>query len=172
VAEPIDEARLDLCEERANETVRRCTHCDAPARWWMVGARGASVWLCDEHNTRPPHATRIEAVELDALDLVAEVRRLAAALDAVTAERDAFRAIIEGRTAPPTFAERVAHMEAHRRNRWMARASTGAVVIGDFDDPPMRAALTTLIPVCWWPLDADGRPCAWPTAAPATDGAT
>ena len=96
--------------------------------------------------------------------LVAEVRRLAAALDAVTAERDAFRAIIEGRTAPPTFAERVAHMEAHRRNRWMARASTGAVVIGDFDDPPMWAALTTLIPVCWWPLDADGRPCAWPTA--------
>ena len=167
----MDEAKLAEIEARIPSAATQCMWCDRLA---TLRCKGCGGLLCDEHRdylrdespcggdaTEPvthDHATA------DRTDLVAEVRRLAAALDAVTAERDAFRAIIEGRTAPPTFAERVAHMEAHRRNRWMARASTGAVVIGDFDDPPMWAALTTLIPVCWWPLDADGRPCAWPTA--------
>lgn len=144
----MNEQTLAEIEARADENVQRCSRCDAPARFNHIGVLGYSRFCAGCVEVR--YAVRPRAcAELDVLDLVAEVRRQ--------------REIIDGRATPPTFAERVAHMESHRDNRWMARSAAGAVVVGDFDDLPMQAALTTLVPVRWWPLDADGRPCAWPT---------
>lgn len=52
---------------------------------------------------------------------------------------DALRAIVDGRTAAPTDAERAVHA-----GEWLVRYR---------DSRACR----------WWPLDSTGRPCAWPT---------
>ena len=76
-------------------------------------------------------------------------------------ERDRLRAIIEGRTTPPTIAEARAH--SHRaRGAFVAMLGEG--------EAHYRARVVTGLqrfsatPQRWIALDADGRPCAWPTA--------
>ena len=99
--------------------------------------------------------------------IVAAVNALPGLLDAAErAERAEARvreleAIIEGRTTPPTIAEARAH--SHRaRGAFVAMLGEG--------EAHYRARVVTGLqrfsatPQRWIALDADGRPCAWPTA--------
>lgn len=79
----MNEAKLQEIEDRANETVLRCRAgdgCDAPARWRDPSAVARpghdEDWFCDAHAVKRVDSFRIDTVELDALDLVAEVRRM------------------------------------------------------------------------------------------------
>ena len=116
-----------------------------------------------------------------------EVRELKARLAATEHERDAaranagheandvvaLRAIIEGRTVPPTDAEIAAHHAAGGRWRclvpnrlWQSNAAMHASTA--------RIQRATLEvdggPAVWWSIDSTGRPCAWPVVPPK-DGA-
>jgi len=98
-----------------------------------------------------------------------EVLRLRAELARVTAERDALRAIIEGRTTPPTDAEIAAHWRAG--GAWRALGLRGFALSKDTADRGEATILAALdrrstVPRRWWPLDASGRPCAWPEVTP------
>ena len=107
----------------------------------------ATVWRAatgDEHE--PPTST-------DAL--VESVR----ALRETQRERDAMKAIVEGRTTPPTVEEAEAHINAGRSFRVVSvnggaysAESVLAVDLAVSDFPGSR----------WWALDSHGRPCAWP----------
>lgn len=92
----------------------------------------------------------IAAAREDVEDLVAEVERL--------------RDVIAGRTTPPTSTERVAHLRATGYDgRWRVRH--GALdLVGVFHDSVLLANALRVTDARWWPLDAEGRPCAWPTA--------
>lgn len=91
-----------------------------------------------------------------------DVDRLLRANYAITAERNALRAIIEGRTTPPTDAEIAAH------RLWRATPT------GNAPTDAMGARYAAAIRDSggarrWWPIDEEGRPCAWPSAT--TEGA-
>ena len=110
---------------------------------------------------------REEQEERNAALIVGAVNALPTLLDAAErAERAEARvreleAIIEGRTTPPTIAEARAH--SHRaRGAFVAMLGEG--------EAHYRARVVTGLqrfsatPQRWIALDADGRPCAWPTA--------
>lgn len=94
------------------------------------------------------------------------------ALDAAEAECVRLRAIVEGREHPPTPDEAEAHYRAG--GGWLyaraegCRASVAAVPMtvrsiacaADYQRETLR----------WWPLDATGRPCPWPTVLDAGEG--
>ena len=92
-----------------------------------------------------------------------DIKQLRAELARVTAERDELRAIVEGRTEPPTIKEARAHSHGTRgafvvmlgdgAAHYSARVLTG---LQRFEETPQR----------WWPLDSEGRPCAWPKVTP------
>lgn len=105
----------------------------------------------------------------------AAYRDLAATASAARAERDAaltevarLRAIIEGRTIPPTPAEIEAHEETGGRWRCITMVSRRR----DADRMVGRVALAHIAEldaagftsVRWWATDFDGRLCPWPTA--------
>lgn len=76
-------------------------------------------------------------------------------------ERDALRAILAGRTTPPTDAEIEAH-DAATGGFWMVFCED------DFDldmlsNPEDRDAWVKAGAIGWVPY-SDGRPCAWPAA--------
>jgi hypothetical protein len=87
------------------------------------------------------------------------------ALDAAERERDDARAVVEGRAFGPTDEERAAH-----DGEWLVRhrvAWDGEFVFCEsFGDLSGFDGDGGMIAERWWPLDADGRPCAWPVAAP------
>jgi hypothetical protein len=81
-----------------------------------------------------------------------------------TDERDALRAVIEGRTTPPTPEENATHLAAGgawlvawqwREGVPVAEIAWGKHVCGD--DRPKGAR--------WIALDAERRPCQWPEVA-------
>lgn len=91
-----------------------------------------------------------------------EAAALLAVAEALLVERDALRAIIEGRTTPPTDAEARAHFAAGG-----SFADCGYLTRGRafslFDLAFAKAAVATSgRPARWWALDASDRPCAWP----------
>jgi hypothetical protein len=101
-----------------------------------------------------------QAAEIDALRaILAAAPDLAATVVAQAAEIDALRAIIDGRATPPTIKEARAHSHGTRgafvvmlgdgAAHYSARVVTG---LQRFEKTPQR----------WWPLDSEGRPCAWP----------
>lgn len=114
----------------------------------------------------------------DLAALVARVRELEADLakadEAIVAwqsflrdeksERAALRAIIEGRAEGPTNDELTAHDAAG--GGWMVRPQGFTVSVtmgGPSYTHAWRERLSTQDhPARWWPLDASGRPCAWP----------
>lgn len=71
----------------------------------------------------------------------------------------ALRAIIDGRTTPPTIAEARHHSHVTRGAFVVMvgddRAHVGARVVTGLGKLPQK-------PSRWWPLARDGRPCAWP----------
>jgi hypothetical protein len=92
------------------------------------------------------------------------------------AERDGLRAIVEGRTVAPTDAEIAAHEKA--RGRWSVvgeGANAGFATLTRYAEKAreIRGMAADLDGITrWWPLDASGRPCPWPTvAAEAATGA-
>jgi hypothetical protein len=102
-----------------------------------------------------------------------------ALLDAEKARAEAttLRAIVEGRTVPPTLEEAEA---CGPREYWLAQASGArgelfpflvrfvhdphrgpSITVDDGDWVPRDEGLAALGAVRWWPV-RDGRPCAWP----------
>ncbi len=118
-----------------------CARCDAP--WWPGVERCAE---CDRRAANTPEA-----------QLVA----LRAQLAAVTAERDALRAIVEGRTMPPTPAEIVAHEATGGYFLFRDHDETGRVYDADCLQALLDDAHRHL--TRWWAHDANDAPCAWPT---------
>ena len=88
---------------------------------------------------------------------VAETER-----DAARAEAAGLRAVVEGRTVPPTPQEIAAHHDA---------SGSGWLVSSDRDVIPYTLCRSEARDggapdgARWWPLDASGRPCPWPTVA-------
>lgn len=129
-------------------------------------------WLLDElarvdaeRDTARTEAARSAAAAVDA------ARELGHVAAQVTAERDALRAIVDGRDVGPTREEVAAHGLA---NRWRRFATNGRNIEYEFDGlrGSMLLALLgdiawSLAPSRWWSLDAEGRPCAWPVTGGA-----
>ena len=89
--------------------------------------------------------------------------------DAARAEAAGLRAVVEGRTVPPTPQEIAAHHDA---------SGSGWLVSSDRDVIPYTLCRSEARDggapdgARWWPLDASGRPCDWPTVdAEAATGA-
>lgn len=76
------------------------------------------------------------------------------------AECERLRAIVEGRTTPPTDAEIAAHWRSG--GAWLFACR----VIRDAAEARLSAAQHAVpwLTMPWIALDADGRPCAWPVA--------
>lgn len=86
------------------------------------------------------------------------------------AERDALRAIVEGRTTPPTKAELHAIRDAHGFVSYgFSDGEPGgyAATLAEVNDA-LRAAAADGVTVTWWTFDANGRPCAWPVVTEVT----
>lgn len=80
---------------------------------------------------------------------------------------DVLRAVIAGRTTPPTDDE----IEAHHGG-WLAAALLGRFCDVDVYGAPIFVGHSEVRDGGtwegrWWPLDADKRPCAWPVAGGA-----
>ena len=81
----------------------------------------------------------------------------------MAAERDALRAVIEGRAVAPTDAE----LDAHAGLLWLVLFSDGGMdVVHDrfarIHIERIKGAVPLPHPVRWWALGRDGRPCGWP----------
>ena len=106
---------------------------------------------------------RVAAVEAERDAALAHAEELTQALRETQRERDAMKAIIEGRTTPPTDEEIASHHAT--RGRWYVADHAGGGEVRGY--PPTvreiagwhreRAATWR-----WCALDSHGRPCAWP----------
>ncbi len=87
--------------------------------------------------------------------------------DAMRADNVRLRAVVEGRTVPPTPQEIAAHHDA---------SGSGWLVSSDRDVIPYTLCRSEARDggapdgARWWPLDASGRPCPWPTPALGATG--
>lgn len=166
-----DELRADLESERGFAEGRRQQRNEALARAEKL-TRVVTALRGDVG-----HAETVAGASMGHVDDMADE------LAAVTAERDALRttaeheandvvalrAIIEGRTTPPTDAEAAAH-----------HAAGGAWLVAWRRSNLPTVASIVSGPRVWWPkadvvgavaLDAERRPCAWPVATEAPDAA-
>ena len=123
-----------------------CAHCNAP---WP-----REVAQC-------PGCGRIAVASITARAAPPSPDDLRAQLAAVTAERDALRAIVEGRTMPPTPAEIVAHEATGGYFLFRDHDETGRVYDADCLQALLDDAHRHL--TRWWAHDANDAPCAWPT---------
>ena len=96
--------------------------------------------------------------------------------DATLAERDALRAIIDGRTTPPTEAEIEAHDAAggwwlFLPGRGFGRCSCSACRTAQMPAGELLPGNVRMVAAVgggrWWALDAQRRPCAWPVVTEA-----
>ena len=88
------------------------------------------------------------------------------------------RAIIEGRTTPPTDAEIAAHDHAggwwlYLPERGIGRCSCSACRTAQMPAGELLPGNVRMVAAVgggrWWALDAQRRPCAWPVATEAPD---
>lgn len=133
-------------------------------------------------NGKSPHALLAEA-RADRDAALAHAEELTRALriadrthDATLAERDALRAIIEGRTTPPTDAEIEAHDAAggwwlFLPGRGFGRCSCSACRTAQMPAGELLPGNVRMVAAVgggrWWALDAQRRPCAWPVVTEA-----
>lgn len=97
--------------------------------------------------------------DIETMRMEAEARLGVPALEA---EARRLREIIEGRTTPPTDEEIHAHRQVGAG--WMVSTPRGRGPAGpQFVDHSEARDGGAPHGSLWWPLDADGRPCAWPT---------
>lgn len=138
------------------------------ARVEAVDAYATDVWLALGNTGDDDEG----ADSFQTLVAVGEMRRRhdAAVARAEAAEREVarLRAIIEGRTVPPTDAEIAAHAADY--GSWRFRVNGSAV---QTDDPHrLRVAIAAHARhgtfVRWWSHDRSDAPCAWPIAAEVT----
>ena len=98
-----------------------------------------------------------------------------ALIDEARRERDEARAILEGRTTPPTAAEAAA-LEAVG-GCWLVTidwGDGGSPVVDLYSASDVRQYAScskeegdlSFCVIAWRALDRDGRPCAWPTVTP------
>ena len=76
------------------------------------------------------------------------------------------RAIIEGRTTPPTDAEVYAHVAPGRSGWWLV-SSPDDMSLELIEQPSERDWCIEWGATQWLPIDLDGRPCAWPVVTEA-----
>ena len=120
----------------------------------------AAVVALDLAATRLESERAAERARADAAE--AECARLTTERDAARAEAAGLRAVVEGRTVPPTPQEIAAHHDA---------SGSGWLVSSDRDVIPYTLCRSEARDggapdgARWWPLDASGRPCPWPTVA-------
>jgi hypothetical protein len=97
-----------------------------------------------------------------------------AVIETRNAEIDLLRSIIEGRSTPPTDAELAAHEAAGGRWRCVVPSDPVLSLDGVGRNAWLQRGILNAAGLAessrWWPLDAAGRPCAWPVA-PANGGA-
>jgi len=97
-----------------------------------------------------------------------DVKELSASVVAQAAEIERLRAIIDGRTTPPTDAEIAAHYASG--GAWVHSDARGSYADSDEGETIAcreEAEAEGLIRR-WIPLADDGRPCAWPVVAEAS----
>ena len=94
-----------------------------------------------------------------------ERRDLAATVVAQAAEIASLRAIIDGRTTPPTGEE----IEAHHRagGTWYVASTHGRALTTTRGDAIALCGhlAANKYPATWWAISVRGRPCAWPVLA-------
>ena len=90
---------------------------------------------------------------------------LRAEVEHLTDTLAAARAILAGRTTPPTEAE----IEAHHRagGTWYVASTHGRALTTTRGDAIALCAhlAANKYPATWWAIDVRGRPCAWPVVA-------
>ena len=136
----------------------------------------AGGWTCSICRGEPisdsDHACVGYSVAKDEAQADADGRLLAAAPDlaatviAQATEIERLRAIVNGRTTPPTEAEVKAHGGA-----WLVWDEYGQKpLVRDRSGATRTAEHSREVgwPSRWWPLDGDYRPCAWPVVAEAS----
>ena len=86
-------------------------------------------------------------------------------VELLTRERDALRAIIDGRTTPPTDEEIEAHH--HAGGTWYVASTHGRALTTTRADAVALCAhlAANKYPATWWAIGVRGRPCAWPVIA-------
>lgn len=107
----------------------------------------------------------IEEAEAEKCDMLRDLERL-------RVQRDALRAIIEGRTTPPTPAEIAAHEATGGRWRCVVPGALNMSVDAMHGHAAQLhreiLAAAGYERSLWWATDAAARPCAWPLAAEVT----
>ena len=88
-------------------------------------------------------------------DVVAAVRGLYSAHEALLKERNDLRAAVAGSETPPTDAEIAAH-----NGPWLVRREDGYLAVLDVDDARRAAHAAAPRTVRWWRLTAEGEVCA------------
>lgn len=105
--------------------------------------------------------TRADAAEAEVARLREEHAEL---IECLLADRNALRAIVEGRTAAPTDAELRAHMDSG--GAWLvtipARKRVRLHPETRYVDQPREASLLWWTEGARWIAVRDGRPCPWP----------
>jgi len=117
----------------------------------------------------------VEAVNAASVRLARENAELRVKIAALTAERDAAQAIIAGRATPPTDAEIAAHADESPIGAWLITATDGNRSLvhlwrpfdadsrsEDWEMLRRRMGPFKFTIARWVPIDAEGRPCAWP----------
>ena len=130
----------------------------------LAGIGLLSTEVCDLIGLRAALTERVAAAAAERDDARAEV-------ETMRAEHALLRSIIEGRTTPPTDAEIAAH-EA-RKGRWLLSHPSSHVhdhrvcyVLDPGTSDIRSEAAHPHDGSRFVALDADGRPCAWPTVTP------
>lgn len=148
--------RLTAERDAANTAIRR---------------QAAAVRMASSARERMDAHDRATLQSLAGKDRAAMIEELAAArrerddwnaaATALESERDALRAIVAGRTTAPTDAETAAHDAAG--GRWLVAMQP--LTSGFVSREVVRMRGVNFLcgaAARWWPLDATGRPCAWP----------
>jgi hypothetical protein len=137
------------------------------AAWLVAATRWASSAL-DAHMKPSPcvstHHSGCACHEARRDAAIAEVTR---ELREARAEVERLRAIVEGRTTPPTDAEIAAHSKS---SGWWLVSSLDDMSLELIEQAQERDWCIEWGAERWLPLDHNGRPCAWPVPA-TTEGA-
>ena len=136
-----------------------CHPDDLPGRSVVVG--GTEI--------RAPFDAFVVAIEdrerVSIANLLAAAPDLAHTVIAQAAELAALRAIIDGRTIPPTGDEIEAHH--HAGGSWYVASTHGRALTTTRADAVALCAhlAASKYPATWWAISVRGRPCAWPVVA-------
>ena len=111
---------------------------------------------------------RTEEISESNARLLATAPDLAHTVVAQAAEIASLRAIIDGRTTPPTDEEIEAHH--HAGGTWYVASTHGRALTTTRADAVALCAhlAANKYPATWWAIGVRGRPCAWPVVTEAS----